>query len=86
MPPELPGLRRRRWDPPTNSKAPRMTLRDTRLRAEIIGIVVLKICALAILWFVFVHGAHVPVDAGAMARHAIAPAPGFSATGEPNGH
>jgi nitrate reductase NapE component len=81
----MPG-RRRRWDPPTNSKAPRMTLRDTRLRTEIIGIVFLKFCVLAILWFAFVHGAHVPVDASVMARHAIVPALGLPVTGEPNGH
>ena len=81
----MPGRRRRR-DPPTNSKAPRMTLRDTPLRAEIVGIVVLKFCVLAILWFAFVHGAQVSVDAGAMARHAIAPALGLPATGEPDGH
>ena len=83
MPPEPPGWRRRR-DPPTNSKAPRMTLRDARLRAEIVGILVLKVCALAILWFVFVHGARVSVDAGGMAHHAIARA--LPATGETNGH
>jgi len=63
-----------------------MTLRDTRLRAEIIGIVVLKFCVLATLWFAFIRGANVSVDAGVMARHAIAPAQELSATGEPNGH
>ncbi len=85
MPSEPPGRHCRR-NPPTNSKAPRMILRDTRLRAEIIGILVLKFCVLAILWFAFIRGAKTPVDAGAMARHAIAPALELSATGEPDGH
>jgi hypothetical protein len=45
-----------------------MNRRDARLRNELIGIIVLKICILAILWAVFVRGTHVPVNADAVAR------------------
>jgi hypothetical protein len=62
-----------------------MKPRDASLRNELLGIVVLKICILVVLWLVFVHGARVPVDADAMARHA-ALAQGLFAKGEPNGH
>ncbi len=65
-----------------------MTSRDARLRNELIGIVILKICVLAVLWAVFVHGARVPVDAGTVARHTAASpsAKAFPTKGEPNGH
>jgi hypothetical protein len=62
-----------------------MKRRDASLRNEIIGIIVLKICILGVLWFAFVHGARVPVDADAMARHEM-PVQGLAAKGEPNGH
>lgn len=65
-----------------------MNRRDARLRNELIGLVVLKIGILAVLWFVFVHGARVPVDADTVARHTATPATvqGLSSKGEPNGH
>jgi hypothetical protein len=62
-----------------------MKQRDASLRNELIRIVVLKICILAGLWLAFVHGARMPIDADAMARHAT-PVPGLTIKGEPNGH
>lgn len=62
-----------------------MSPRDARLRTELISLIVLKIGILTILWFLFVKGERVPVDADAMARHA-APTLGLTTTGEPNGH
>jgi hypothetical protein len=62
-----------------------MNRRAPRLRNELTGIIILKICVLTMLWFAFVHGARVPVDPAAMARH-MAAQQGLSATGGPNGH
>ncbi|MDC7787681.1 hypothetical protein PQJ75_04880 [Rhodoplanes sp. TEM] len=61
-----------------------MTGRDLRLRNELVALVVLKIGVLVLLWLVFVHGARVPVDAAAAARHAVAE-PSLSPTGAPHG-
>jgi hypothetical protein len=74
-----------------------MIPRDARLRTELIALIILKIGILTVLWFLFVHGARVPVDADVMARHAApacfaqsdkhcAPTTGLSSTGVPNGY
>lgn len=63
-----------------------MNRRDARLRNELIGLVVLKICVLAVLWLAFVHGARVPVDADAVARHQDMRGARLSTTGEPDGY
>ena len=44
---------------------------DMRLRNELFGVIAIKICLLALLWLIFVRDARVPVDARAMAEHAI---------------
>ncbi len=44
---------------------------DMRLRNELFGVIAIKVCLLAVLWLIFVRGARIPVDAPAMAEHAI---------------
>ena len=44
---------------------------DMRLRNELFGVIAIKFCLLALLWLIFVRDARVPVDAPAMAGHAI---------------
>lgn len=62
-----------------------MNKRDARLRTELIGVIIIKLCLLAGIWFYFVHGSRVFVDANAMADHA-AFSHIVSSQGEPNGH
>jgi hypothetical protein len=62
-----------------------MNKRDARLRTELIGVIIIKLCLLVGLWFIFVHGAHVPVDTNTMANHATF-SYAISSQGEPNGH
>jgi hypothetical protein len=62
-----------------------MNKRDARLRTELIGVIIIKLCLLVGLWFIFVNGSHVPVNADAMADHA-AFSNAISSQGEPNGH
>lgn len=85
MPSEIVPMALPEGQEPTNWKGPRMNKRDARLRNELVGIVILKICILAGLWWAFVYAARVPVDTEAMARQTTT-ARALSETGEPNGH
>jgi cytoskeletal protein RodZ len=60
-----------------------MTKRDARLRNELMAILILKVCVLTVIWWVFIRDARVSVDAEAMLHHT---GESLSQTGEPNGN
>ncbi len=53
-----------------------MNIQDRTLLRKLIWTVLIKLVALSVLWWLFVHDAQVAVDEGAAARQLLAPAVG----------
>jgi len=51
-----------------------MNIQDRTLLRKLIWTVLIKLVALSVLWWLFVHDAQVAVDEGAAARQLLAPA------------